>query len=97
MTRVTYRWQREAGIADQFAAWWHERTLTIRGSQPGAMGSTLLRSPDGTTFVGVARWASEGDLAAFREAMGSVSFPGANLVSIEVLEEVDDLTVGLAD
>jgi hypothetical protein len=54
----------------------------------------LLRSrSDLTLLVGVARWASEDELLQFRHAAGTLSFEGAELEGIEVLDEIDDLTV----
>jgi hypothetical protein len=78
-----------------FAAWWHEGTLRIRSTQPGAQGSTLLRSGGDDTegLVGIARWESKAQLTAFWERMSPLEFSGAVLVSLEILEELDHLTL----
>jgi heme-degrading monooxygenase HmoA len=91
--RVIYRWRVEEDRKADFAAWWHEGTLRIRATQPGAMGSTLLRSGVEDGLVGLARWESQEHLDAFWERMSPLEFPGAVLLSIEILEEIDHLTV----
>lgn len=94
MTRVIYRWRVEPELQAEFASWWHEGTLRIRASQPGALGSTLCRSteePD--CFIGIARWASRDHLEAFWKQAGTVEFRGATMESVEVLDELDHLTV----
>ena len=94
MIRVIYRWRLDEGRAPDFAAWWHEGTLRIRSTQPGAMGSTLLRpTEEANCLVGVARWESKDELTSFWERMSPLEFPGADLLSLEVLEEVDHLTL----
>lgn len=93
MIRVIYRWQVRGDLHDEFRAWWHDGTVQIRNSHSGALGSTLLHSHDVPgQLVGVARWASLDALMAFREMVGSLRFPGAELVSMEILDELDDLT-----
>ncbi len=93
MIRVIYRWRIEADRRAAFSGWWHEGTLKIRATQPGAMGSTLLRpTDDEDCLVGIARWQSQEQLTSFWERMSPLEFPGAVLVSLEVLEEVDHLT-----
>jgi hypothetical protein len=68
--------------------------MRIRSTEPGAMGSTLLRSPDDDgSFIGIARWRDQGHLTAFWERSTPLEFPGAVLQSVEVLEEVDHLTL----
>lgn len=95
MIRVIYRWRVNADRRAAFASWWHEGTLRIRSSRPGAMGSTLLRpEADDTHFVAVARWNARKDLEAFWQDPGGSDFPGADLESVEILDELDDLTVG---
>jgi len=92
--RVIYRWRVETARQGDFAAWWHEGTLRIRSTQPGAMGSTLLRTPDDDDLViGIARWQSEEELTAFWERMSPLEFSGAVLASMEILEEIDHLTL----
>ena len=94
MIRVIYRWQIAGDRQDDFATWWHDGTLRIRSTQPGAKGSTLLRSPDdGECLIGIARWESAEQLTAFWERMSPLEFPGATMLSLEVLEEVDHLTL----
>jgi len=92
--RVIYRWKVQPGAESAFLTWWHDGTMSIRCSHEGAMGSTLLRSSEApTTFVGVARWKSQEHLARFRRTAHIRRFAGAAIETIEVLEEIDDLTV----
>jgi heme-degrading monooxygenase HmoA len=91
--RVIYRWRIDADRAADFATWWHEGTLRIRSTQPGAMGSTLLRSTEDDCLVGIARWETKEQLTSFWERMSSLEFPGAVMLSLEVLEEIDHLTL----
>ena len=94
MVRVIYRWRVEPRLHEDFARWWHDGTLRIRSSRPGARGSTLVRPSDGDGYlVAIARWDSEDDLAAFWRDPGGAEFPGAALESVEVLTELDHLTV----
>ena len=94
MIRVIYRWQIEGDRQESFATWWHEGTLRIRSTQPGAKGSTLLRAPeDEDCLIGIARWESTEQLTAFWERMSPLEFPGATMLSLEVLEELDHLTI----
>ena len=58
------------------------------------MGSTLFRpTADNAHLVAIARWTSRADLEAFWENPGGSEFPGAILESVEILDELDDLTV----
>jgi len=58
------------------------------------MGSTLFRSEENPALVvGIARWRSKDDLAAFWEQAGPMQFQGATLEAMEILEELDHLTV----
>lgn len=94
--RVIYRWRVEPERQAEFAIWWHEGTLRIRASEPGAMGSTLCRSTeDPDCFVGIARWVSRDHVEAFweRTGIGALEFRGTTTESIEILEELDHLTV----
>jgi len=94
MIRAIYRWRVPAESQDDFASWWHEGTVRIRSSKPGARGSTLLTSDfDRDHYVAIARWVSLEALTAFWNGPGGVQFEGAELVSVEVLEEIDHLTV----
>lgn len=94
MIRVLYRWTVQPRAQAGFREWWHAGTLRIRSGQPGAMGSTLLESrEDRNLFVGVARWTSVEALMLFREQVGPLHFDGAELVSMELFDEVDDLTI----
>jgi hypothetical protein len=91
---VIYRWRVDPARRDEFAAWWHEGTLRIRSTRPGALGSTLLApSNDALHFAAIARWRSREDLKAFWANPGGTPFDGAELVSTETFEEVDDLTL----
>lgn len=94
MIRVVYRWRIDRQHQPAFAAWWHERTLVIRASEPGAMGSTLLAvKDDDDHVVGIARWQSEAQLSAFWERVSPLVFEGAVLESLEILTELDHLTL----
>jgi hypothetical protein len=62
------------------------------------LGSTLLApTSDALHFVAVARWHSREDLEAFWADPGGSPFAGAELVSTEVFDEVDDLTLPATD
>jgi hypothetical protein len=50
-------------------------------------------APATTAGLGLARWESQEQLDAFWEATSPLEFPGAVLLSIEILEEVDHLTL----
>jgi heme-degrading monooxygenase HmoA len=96
--RVLYRWRVEPGEQSGFVAWWHDGTLAIRAAQPGAMGSTLCRSlEEPGMFVGIARWESTAHVEAFWRGAGGDGFPGARLEGVEVLDELDDLTLEAPD
>jgi len=92
--RVIYRWRVDRDGRADFAAWWHDGTLRIRSTQPGAMGSTLLRNGDDEDcLIGIARWQSKPQLTSFWDRMSPLEFPGAVLESLEILEEIDHLTL----
>jgi heme-degrading monooxygenase HmoA len=96
--RVLYRWRVEEGRRESFTSWWHEGTLRIRSSQPGSFGSTLCRAGDDpAVFVGIARWAGRDALEAFWKQAAGDPFEGAVLETVEVLEELDDLTLGVEE
>lgn len=96
MIRVIYRWSVDATEAETFVDAWSAATQRIRAEQPGAMGSTLLRPSDTeNSFVAVARWRRREDVEAFW-AQGSASAKpllGGTLNSIEILEEIDHMTL----
>jgi len=48
-------------------------------------------------MIGIARWESRDHLEAFWRQAGTVEFPGATMVSIEILDELDHLTVEQVD
>jgi heme-degrading monooxygenase HmoA len=90
--RVIYRWSVDADRRGAFIDWWREGTLQIRSTREGALGSTLLGSTtDDACFAAVARWRSMEDLEAFWNE-GRPEFPGSRLDSVEIFEELDDLT-----
>jgi quinol monooxygenase YgiN len=94
MIRVIYRWEVAPDAEAEFREWWHEGTIAIRRDRAGALGSALLRSEDEPrTFVGVARWQSKAHLEAFWAAARGQAFPRAELTSVEVLDELDDLVI----
>jgi hypothetical protein len=69
--------------------------MRIRSTRTGAWGSTLLAptDDDSSHFVAVARWRCREDLEAFWADPGGSPFGGAELVSTEIFEEVDDLSL----
>ena len=94
MIRVIYRWRVAAGQRAAFGTWWHDGTVRIRTDFQGALGSTLCWPVDDDAHVvAIARWNSQADLEAFWSNPGSTPFDGAELVSVQVLEEIDDLTL----
>ena len=75
--------------------WWHQGTLRNRAEHEGALGSTLLASTtDDTHIVAIARWRSQNNLEAFWAEAGDSTLEGTELESVEIFEEVDNLTVG---
>jgi heme-degrading monooxygenase HmoA len=94
MIRAIYRWRVPLQRQDDFVSWWHGGTVRIRSSKPGARGSTLLRADsDPDHYVAIARWESLEALTAFWDDPGGFQFEGAELVTVEVLEEINHLTV----
>ena len=94
MIRAICRWRVPTERQDDFVSWCHEGTVRIRSSKPGARGSTLLSAhSDQDPYVAIARWESLEALIAFWIDPGGVQFEGAELVSVDVLEEIDHLTV----
>ena len=97
MIRVIYRWIIDPASEDQVIDAWRAATVRIRQEQPGAMGSTLLRPADAPNkAVGLARWQRREDVEAFWAAGTNGSpLPGGTLESVEILEELEHLTVEL--
>ncbi len=94
MIRAIYRWRVSPARQDSFVSWWHEGTVRIRSAKPGARGSTLLGpDSDRDLYVAIARWESSEALTAFWDDPGGVQFEAAELVSVEILQEIDHLTV----
>ena len=94
MIRAVYRWRVPAQRQDDFVSWGHEGTIRIRSSKTGAKGSTLLiGDSDRGHYVAIARWESLEALTAFWNDPGGVPFEGVELVFVEILEEIDHLTV----
>lgn len=102
MIRVLYRWRLHPGSEGAFERAWSAMTLAIRSTQPGAMGSTLLRDPqDPTLLSGMARWRSRADWDAFQaapspapEAAAAMRAAIAESRPAELFEEREDLITG---
>lgn len=93
MIRVIYRWTVDPAAEDQFVDAWREATEHIRAHEPGALGSTLLRPADPNSLVGLARWQRRDDVEAFWTSGNATPLPGATLESVEVLDEVEHMTL----
>ena len=94
MIRVIYRWTVEPEAEGEFVDAWREATTRIRDQQPGAMGSTLVRPAEApNTLVGLARWRQRADVEAFWATGSASPLPGGSLDSIEILEEVEHMTL----
>jgi heme-degrading monooxygenase HmoA len=94
MIRAIYRWRVSPECQDDFVSWWHEGTVRIRSAKPGARGSTLLKADrDRDQYVAIARWESVEALIAFWNDHGGVQSEMAEFLSVEVLEEIDHLTI----
>ena len=94
MIRVIYRWSVDPAAEDQFIDAWRAATERIRTHEPGALGSTLLRPADtSNTLVGFARWQQRDDVEAFWASGHATPLPGATLESIEILDEVEHMTL----
>jgi hypothetical protein len=93
MIRVIYTWRVDSDRYSEFVEWWHAGTLRIRSDHLGAMGSTLCSPmPPGDRIVAIARWKSLEDLERFWQNSGGSPFPGAEMESVDLLDEVDHLT-----
>ena len=63
-------------------------------TSPARLGSTLLRPSDTpSTLVGFARWQRRDDVEAFWTSGNATPLPGATLESIEILDEVEHMTL----
>jgi heme-degrading monooxygenase HmoA len=92
--RVLYRWAVDPATEDQFIEAWREATERIRAHEPGALGSTLLRPADSpNTLVGFARWHRREDVEAFWNSGNATPLPDATLESIEIMEEIEHMTL----
>ena len=97
MIRVIYRWSVDPATEDQFIDAWRAATERIRTHEPGALGSTLLRPSDThNILVGFARWQRRDDVEAFWKSGNATPLPGATLESIEILDEVEQMTLELS-
>jgi heme-degrading monooxygenase HmoA len=96
--RVLYRWKVSPGAEASFVQWWHAGTMEIRENHRGAFGSTLMQPPGDTCqFAAVARWRSLRDVETFWQSADIASFPDAELTTMEVFTEIDDLMVSSAE
>lgn len=94
MIRVIYRWRVPSELQDDFVCWWHKGTDRIRSTRTGARGSTLFGSEsDRGQCIAIARWESLEALTTFWDDPDGARFGGAELVAVEVLHEIDHLTV----
>ena len=94
MIRVVYRWNVDPATEVEFIDAWRRATERIRAREPGALGSTLLRPSDSPhTLVGFARWERRDDVEAFWTSGKAAPLPGATLESVEILDEVEHMTV----
>lgn len=102
MIRVLYRWRLHPGSEGGFELAWAAMTRAIRATQPGAMGSTLLRDPaDPTRLGGMARWRDRAAWDAFQtapspapEAAAAMRAAIAESAPPEFFEEREDLISG---
>ena len=53
-----------------------------------------MQAGDICQFVGVARWRSRENAEAFWQSGGIVPFPDAELATMEIFTEIDDLVIG---
>lgn len=102
MIRVLYRWQLHPGTEASFERAWAAMTRAIRSTQPGAMGSTLLRDPvNPSRYSALARWRSRDDWQALQVAPSPAKEAGAAMKAAiaaseppEFFEEREDLITG---
>jgi heme-degrading monooxygenase HmoA len=101
MIRVIYNFEVKAGHENDFIEAWKRVTRTIRTTARGAKGSLLTRDVrEREQFIAVGRWESVADFQRFQnvglagsEAQKALEAALNGRVGIQVVEEINDLTV----